>query len=190
MKKWLIDNSTLLNSCPSIIQIILFPLILVGIIASYIQVKQYLEKPNLHLIFSQPKELLFSIENTSKVTAEQPLYGFLLLDLDSKPVEPAPVPWREISYIHGNGLLGPNEFMKLYGKNGHRYFGAAMIQCKNCDREKTYWLYFIHGSNNNAWYTELKANDPNIWNSTALIIQNPDKYIKTYFPENRRQPIK
>ena len=189
MIKWLTRNSILLGSISSLIQIILFPLIFIGIVASYLQVNQYLQKPDLSLIFSNPKELIFTIKNNGKETAEQPLYGFGIFDLDSNPIDIVPIPWKEISYVNSKATQGPNELMRSYGKIGHRYLGYAKISCKNCDIDKLYWIYFVHGSNENAWVTEIGKNEPRIWNFRALL-NNPDEFIKTNFPEYKRQQIR
>ena len=189
MKKWLTTNSTLLSSISSLIQIILFPLIFIGIVASYLQVNQYLQTPDLSLIFSNAKELIFTIKNNGKETAEQPLYGFGIFDHDSNPIDIIPILWKEISYVNSKATHGPNELMKRYGIIGHRYLGYAKILCKNCDTEKLYWIYFVHGSNENAWVTEIGRNEPRIWNWRALL-NNPSEFIKINFPEHKRQPIK
>jgi hypothetical protein len=164
-------------------------MIIITVMVGYFQLKDFLQKPDLHLRFSTPKALTFLVDNTGYKVAEKPNYGFGIFDLDSSPIEIVPIPWKETSYLGANSKQGPNEMMGRYGKLGHRYFGFAAILCKNCDREKWYWIYFIHGSDSNAWYVEMDKDEPKLWNPIALM-NNPYRYIEDNFPIHRRIPIK
>lgn len=145
-------------------------------ILGYVQLKDYFIKPDLHLIFSSPKSLTYTVSNENNATAEKPSYGFGIFDLDKKPIDTVHIPWKETSYLRPGSLQGPNELMGKYGEDGHRYFGFASISCKNCIKERWYWVYVVHGSEKDAWYFELGDDDPRMWNPIALM-NNPDIYI-------------
>jgi hypothetical protein len=182
-------NSNLLSSWSSILQILVFPSILLTIILGYFQLKDYFIKPDLHLFFSSSKSLTYTVSNESHATAEKPSYGFGIFDLDKKPIDTVHVPWKETSYLRPDSLQGPNELMGKYGVAGHRYFGFASISCKNCIKERWYWIYVVHGSEKDAWYYELSDDDPKLWNPIALM-NNPDLYMQQNFPMQKRIPIK
>ena len=184
---WLEKKSTLLGSWSSLLQIIVFPAVLITVILGYIQLKEYFQYPDLHIKFSNPKSMNFTLVNSSKVVANRPSYGFGIFDLDAKPIDIVPIPWKETSYIKVD--QGPKALMNKYGKDGHRYFGFAAIECKNGKQAKWYWLYFVHGSESNAWYVEMGDGDPKVWDPVALM-KDPFSYIKDRFPEYRRISIK
>jgi hypothetical protein len=141
------------------------------------------------LIFSSPKSLAYTVVNKSNATAEKPSYGFGIFDLDKRPIDTVPIPWKETSYLRPNTAQGPNALLGKYGVKGHRYFGFASISCKNCSKERWYWFYVVHGNDRDAWYVELGDDDPKIWNPVALM-NNPEFYIKKQFPKHIRVSIK
>lgn len=189
LNSWLERKSNLLSSWSSILQILVFPTILLTVILGYVQLKDYFVKPDLHLLFSSPKSLTFKVSNESNATAEKPSYGFGIFDIDKKPIDTVPIPWKETSYLRPQSLQGPNELMGKYGTKGHRYFGFASISCKNCIKQRWYWVYVVHGSDRDAWYFELSDDDSRIWNPIALM-NDPELYMKEQFPIQRRIPIK
>lgn len=184
------QKSTIIAAWSSLLQIILIPTILLTVILGYYQLSVFLEKPpDLHLEFSTPTALTYTVVNSRDKTAEIPSYGFGIFDLSSEPIETVPIPWEESSFLGGVSGQGPNELMSRYGIAEHRYFGFAAVTCKNCERTRWYWIHFIHGSDQNAWVVELEGADPKIWNPT-LLLSDPNEYIEANFPVDRRMPIK
>lgn len=183
------SKSSVLSAWASILQIIVFPTILLTLILGYFQLRDYFLKADLLLTFSNPKSLTYTIVNEGKATAEKPSYGFGIFDLDKKPIDTVPIPWEETSYLRPKTAQGPNTLLGNYGKSGHRYFGFASISCKNCVKERWYWIYVIHGRDKEAWYVELGKDEPKIWNPIVLM-NNPEFYIEKQFPKYKRISIK
>lgn len=187
--RWIEEKSNLLSGWASILGIIAFPTIVATAIIGYFQLKDYLEKPDLHLEFSNPKAVAFTIVNTNDVLAEKPLYWFGIFDIDSQPLNTIPVPAKEISYLRGNSKQGPNALGSVYAKKGHRYFGFAGIHCKNCEETRRYWIYFVHGSKSGAWYREMKINETQIINAIKLQA-DAERYLAEILPKTERIQIK
>lgn len=186
---WLEKNSTILGAWSSVLSIIAFPTIAISLILGYIQLKDSLISPDLHLEFSSPKALAFKVVNKTNQLAKKPLYGFGLFDIDSDPVSILPIPVKETSYLRGDSKQGPNSLISQYGTDGHRYFGFASVTCENCEGERWYWVYCKKGDINNSWFIELDRNEPKLWNPIELM-KEPEVYINKHFPESRRIKIK
>ena len=188
---WLGNKNAVLGAWASLLQIVIFPLILITVIVAYFQLRDYIVKPDLLLSFSTPESLTYRIVNTKNVVAERPLYWIYMFDIDGPPFNNSiPFPAKEISYISGKEIKGPNAFGSIYGKEGHRYFGYAGINCKNCERMRRYWLYFVHGSKTGAWYSEMEPEENQGININAKrLAENPDKYLAEILPNRKRIPI-
>jgi hypothetical protein len=70
--------------------------------------------------------------NSTNAVAEVVRYQFTLFDLDVNFPHPLPIPVKEISYIRALSHAGPNILLGQYGTLGHRYFGYAIVTCRNC----------------------------------------------------------
>ncbi len=187
---WLRNKNAVLGAWASLLQIIIFPAIIITVFVAYFQLKDYIAKPDLLLKFSNPESLTYRIVNTKNVLAERPLYWINVIDIDGSPMSTVPFPAQEISYIRGNEIKGPNAFGNIYGKKGHRYFGFAGISCKNCEKTRRYWLYFIHGSTTGAWYREMSPDEnQGILVNAVELAKNPDKYLAELLPKQKRFPI-
>lgn len=179
-----------MSAWASLLGIIAFPTIVITTILGYVQIRDHFKQPDLILEFSNPDSLSFTIENTKDVLAEQPLYWFAIVDIDEKTPTPVPEPARELSYIRGLDKKGPTSFGYGYLKAGHRYFGFAGINCKNCEKTRRYWLYFIHGNKSDAWYREMEKNEKQgITINFKELAHNPTNYFDNIFPDKTRFPI-
>lgn len=187
---WLVGKKDLLSAWASLLGIIAFPAIVITFIIGYFQLKTHLVKPDLHLEFITPTSLSFYVVNSKNVLAEEPLYWFGFIDLDSPPVTIPPIPSKKIPYTRGNARQGPTALMSQYGKEGHRYFGFAGIQCKNCERTRRYWIFFTHGKKTDAWITESEEDDPPFFLNPLELLKDPKKWLEARFPDNDRIPIK
>ena len=186
---WLEKNSNVLGAWSSILSIVAFPTIAISLVLGYIQLRDSLTTPDLHLQFSSPKSLAFTVANISNKLAKKPLYGFGMFDIESDPVNILPIPYKETSYLRGDSRQGPNELLGKYGTDGHLYFGFASVTCENCEVERWYWIYSKKGDIENSWYIELDRDEPKLWNPIELM-NEPENYIKNHFPESRRIKIK
>ena len=191
INEWIIDKKDVFSAWSSLLQIVIFPLILITIVVASYQLVDYIAKPDLILTFSTPWDLTYRITNIRNVVADRPLYWITIYDIDGPPLDNAvPFPAREISYIRGKETKGQNAFGSVYGKKGHRYFGSAGINCKNCERTRRYWLYFVHGSKTGAWYIEMEPDeDQGIVINAKKLIENPDKYLAELLQNRKRIPI-
>lgn len=184
-------GSNVLSNISALIQIVALPLIFFSTWLSYYQFKDYFDKPDLHIEFSDPKELTFSLFNKGDVVADLPIYWFVLIDLNLiQQMDFLPIPAKEISYLKAHGKNGPNSSLIKYLKKGHRYFGYAGISCKNSEQSRHYILSFSYPDSNNAWYMPVEKQDyPILFNPSQLFLDT-DNYLNKNFPNYKRIYIK
>ncbi len=142
-------------------------------------------QPDLVLEFGSPKALIFKVKNQTEIVADNLHYGFGIWDLDEGFPNALPIPYQREAFLRGKSELGPSQLLTQLGKVGHRYFGFARVTCRNCQRERYYWLYFVHGMETGAWYTEVQTAQ---WDDEAFI-KDPYEYIRVHFPDEKRVRI-
>lgn len=185
LNSWVERHGEILRSWAAFVQLCLLPLTFVALVFAAGQFNNFISKADLFLEFSTPQSLTFSVRNMSSVVAQKPQWGFVLLDCDETlaaghPV-PIPMPWNEGSYIRKHGATGPFSVGK-YGKTGHRYFGWARVFSENCKKVRTYWIYFIHGSKEGAWVSEMEGESEELYSYTDL----SEKGLNERFPRRIR----
>lgn len=150
------------------ITILGFPTAIIAGFLGYVQLRDYFIQPDLRMEFRQNTEVLpnlslspnaidYVIINNSNRTAEDPYYGFILYDVDD-PLSILPIPFATGDFIKSGEQLGYNQLTEKYAKPGHRYFGAAMITCRNCASVKRYFVYIDIDHIDNGFYFLLNGN--------------------------------
>ena len=79
LNKWLERKSDLLGAWASLFGIIAFPTVIVATIIGYFQLIEYYEKPDLHIEFSNPEALTFTLANRKDVSRNNRCIGLALL---------------------------------------------------------------------------------------------------------------
>lgn len=188
LNSWLDEKSSVLGAWSSLLQILVFPFVIITLSLGYFQLSEFLAKPDLHIEFLTPESLTYTVENRSQTKAEKPRHWFGIYDLDSKHMDIVPIPAEGTNYLLGNTGQGPNGLMWRHGKIDHRYFGFAIVTCENCESERRYWVYFVHGSKVGAWFVELRKGELQILKPIALM-NDPEKYLKELCPPQKRIEI-
>lgn len=191
---WVMRNRDRLGTLSSIVTIISFPLVLIGLVVGYFQIRDLLIAPSIQLQFVHPASVSYYIENTSKKVIEGGYIAFALVDLDSKvpenPAFPAPVPLRsrKYDYLNRYSRVGPTSLLGNDAIIGHRYFGIIYGSCKGCSDLMTYWIYFRHGNKNEAFYSS-RSNADTLDINISRLVANTDDYLNHLIPKERRIPI-
>lgn len=186
---WINSKETSLSNWSSIITIISFPLIIIGLVVGYFQLKDIFILPNVELEFVHPQSISYRLVNNSPKIAEDILVSFGVFDLDSNSTGPVPIPSVEYNYVNRESAKGPFTFFYKFAQKNHRYFGIVYVGCRGCERLNTYWIYARHGSADECFYAERNDRDtyeinvPNIVNDT-------ENYLEKIVPQNRRIEIK
>ena len=139
------------------------------------------------------KSPLLKVFNLSDVTARQVLYGVGIWDIDNleKQVNPLPIPAKTIDFIKPHHFSGPINLFYPLVNPGTRLFGSVSVDCADCVRGRTYWVYieFGHG----GWYAEIpgevsgEIKVPRLVSATA-VTELADSEIKS-IPTEQRIPI-
>ena len=193
--KWLgkIDNlakssNNILSALSSLVTIISFPLIIIGLIVGYYQVKDIFTVPDVSLYFVHPSSVAYKIVNNSDKIAEDVLVSFGLFDLDSSPQNLVPIPSINYDYVNKRSANGPFTLLGNFGIKDHRYFGIIYIGCKGGKKLRTYWLYAKHGKGEDSFFAERKPDDTFQINVSQLIA-NTERYLDNLIPKSRRKYI-
>ena len=182
---WLISKESELSAWSSVIMIISFPLIIIGLVVGYFQLKDIFTLPDVELNFVHPQSISYQLVNSSSKIAENILVSFGIFDLDSNPSGPLPIPSIEYDYVNKESEKGPFTLLHKFAKENHRYFGIVYVGCKGCNRLRTYWLFVKHGSATDSFYAERNESDIYEINIHDLV-NNTEKYLKGVIPEHRR----
>ncbi len=100
INKWVESHDKALGAWSSILTIIGFPLVVVGLFLGYFQLKDVLIQPSVELKLASPSAPTYSIQNTSGKIAKNVLVSFGLFDVDSNPQDPLRIPAQEIDYVN------------------------------------------------------------------------------------------
>jgi len=185
INKWVESRDKALSAWSSILTIIGFPLVVIGLFLGYFQLKDALIQPSVELNFASPSAPTYSIQNTSGKIAENVLVSFGIFDVDSNPQDPLRIPAQEIDYVNKFSSKGPWSLLGKHGTNGHRYFGIMYLGCKGCSDLQTYWIYIRYGDAMNSFYTKRNTKDT-FQISISRLISETDKYLTELVPKYRR----
>ena len=112
--------------------------------------------PEVSLRFFSPMAPLLEIVNNSDVTARQIKFSVILWNL-GKPTEknPLPIPVRTFDFVRPHLKSGAQSVVdRISGlDNGARLFGSISVECPDCVRGRTYWIYIVWGVG--GWYAEI-----------------------------------
>lgn len=191
---WLSINTQVLSGWSSVVTIISFPLIFLGLIIGYFQIKDILSAPRVELEFVHQEEVAYKIINNSDKIAENVLVAFGIFDLDgsiNNPLQIPPIPIPSISYdwVNNKSAKGPFTFLRTFGQTNHRYFGIIYISCKGCGSLETYWIYVKHMVRNESFYA--KRNEKDTFNiNMSELLSNTGSYLQQLVPPERRTYIR
>jgi len=184
--EWVKSHDKSLSAWASILTIIGFPVVVIGLFLGYFQLKAILVHPSVELNFASPSSPTYRIENTAGKIAENVLVSFGIFDVDSNPRDPLRIPAREINYVNKFSAKGPWSVLGKHGTDGHRYFGIIYLGCRGCTDLKTYWIYISYGDEGNSFYAKRNTKDTFQINISRLISET-DKYLAELVPKHRRQ---
>jgi hypothetical protein len=156
-------------------------------------------RSELALQFVYPKKPALLVQNPSSVLAREVLWGLAVWNVDALPQQHNPLPIRaqSIKWIRPGQAIGPFDVFRSLEvapliKPGDRIFGSASVNCAECARGRTYWLYVVWGES--GWYSEIAGKT-----NGALMIprgitneQLKDTLLRQAgaIPEGARVPIK
>ena len=181
-------NSSVLGAWASLLTILGIPLLLLGGFSTWLQVKEYINRPEIELYLENSKNVNFRLINYSSVLLREPQYSFSLWDLDARKegVGDDPgnlvIPVKTLNYIRPKSGIGPftiEGLSKASEKvpNGHIVFGWASVQCPDCVSRKDYWILIKKGEI--AWYSKIEAEEkPLILRSLSVVLESGKNYPK------------
>jgi len=196
-------RSTLLNAWSSLITIVVVPIILFGGYATWLQVSNYLARPDIALHLATPKHVRFRLLNLSSVLLHKPHYAFSLWDLDARiqgmGSDPGNllIPTKTLEYILPKSGIGPWVIDNLSETasgipDGNVVFGWVSVQCPDCESRRHYWLLIKKGET--AWYYEIPPEEqPSIMKNLQIVLEAGKQYsdvIGKIVPIERRIPVR
>ena len=158
---WLRKNADLLGAYGSIAGLVLAPVILIGGVVGYLQLKDALDTPDVTLLFGNPEEPRFWVQNPSSKLAREALYELRIFNLgvvaDDGAYLNLEIPVGSVDFVRPGRGFGPWTIRSVarQGRSiqkGHYLFGHAQVQCPNCETVREYWI-FVHVGNT-GWYAE------------------------------------
>lgn len=185
---WLEKNSSVLSAWASLVAIVGVPLLLLGGLATWIQVKDYIDRPDIALHLATPKKVRFRLINLSSVLLREPQYMFALWDLDARQEgigdDPGNlnIPTKSMKYIRPKSVIGPWSIESLSGvsakvPDGHVVFGWVSLQCPDCVSRKHYWLLIKTGER--AWYSIIGLDEqPSIMKNLSSVLNAGPKFLE------------
>jgi hypothetical protein len=188
LNNWVLAHRNSFSSWSSLITLISFPLIVVGLFVGIHQVRDILTLPDPELEFVHPASVSYKVINRSGKTAEDILVSFGIFDLDSSIHGPVPIPSVSYDWVNKHSEKGPFAWFTNFAIRGHRYFGIVYVGCKGGERVKTYWIYVKHGSVSDCFYAERNKSDTYQINVGQLAVDK--NYLETLVPVSRRKAIK
>jgi hypothetical protein len=186
---WLGNNVGLLTACASIVAIITLPLIIVGGLLNYLQLRDFLSPVNVELVFANPNMPLFYVFNPSTKVVQQPKYQFLIYDLSvpstpGNPEEPflnLEIPVAVLDFIRPGEYEGPWTIQSVahWGnkiEKGHYLFGFAEVLCPICERVHYYW-FFAHVGDA-GWFVKISEDESkDIYKNLSAVLYSGGDYL-------------
>jgi len=160
---------------------------------------------DLQAVFYGKDQLYFEFKNPTQHVATQPTIGFGLMDFtnpysysripgEAPTAQPFPIPTRSSSddYVRPVSWYGNQEILVSFMshvKRGDVVFGVAWLTCKNCIKQRAYYVYWKVGTG--GWYAEA---DPTKLQLPAPRMQPvPDaeinQYVDKLIPSENRKII-
>lgn len=170
------------------ITVISVPLIFIGLVVGYNQVREILVLPDPSLEFVHPSSVAYKTVNNSGKIAEDILVSFGIFDLESPVNGPLAIPSVPYDYVNRNSAKGPFSCFESFATAGHRYFGIVYIGCKGGRKLRTYWIYVRHGYPEEGFYAERKRDDT--YQVDISRLRTDTSYLRILVPEDRRRIIK
>lgn len=138
--------------------------IFAGIDLLMIYLKPTPEFPDITLQLFDPESPTLLVKNPSRVLAKDIKYqiGIFNVDLPLEPTafrHPLPILVQEINWIKSNDEIGPTDVFNTQLvspllKKGNRLVGTIAVNCAECLRGRTYFVYINWGKD--GWYSEIK----------------------------------
>jgi hypothetical protein len=188
INKWVTSHKDSVGAWASLITVISFPLVVIGLFLGYHQIGDILVLPDPSLEFVHPSSVAYKIVNNSGKLAEDVLVSFGIFDLDSSPNTPVPLPSVNYDYVNTHSESGPFTWFANFATVGHRYFGIVYIGCKAGARLRTYWIYVKHGHPGEGFYAE--RNEKDTYQINPVRLATDTTYFETLVPIHRRRAIK
>lgn len=180
---WVVRHAQALSAWASVVALIGVPLLFLGGLVTYLQLRGYLVRPDVQLFVQQPMEPLFRLVNPTSVLAREPKYQVTLFDLDDPTANGArnlEIPVKVLEWILPKGAIGPWSFFslsKIAGTvpKGHVVFGWVALQCPNCQQPRHYWVLIKRGET--AWYSEIPPDEwPSITKNLSAVVDVGTNY--------------
>ncbi|MCX6145211.1 MAG: hypothetical protein NTZ35_18560 [Ignavibacteriales bacterium] len=176
-----------LSAWAALITVISLPLVLIGLFVGYHQILDILTLPDPAIEFVHPTSVDYMLINRSSRIAEDVLVSFGIVDLDSLPQRPVPIPSVNYDYVNKNSAAGPISWFSNFATPGHRYFGIVYVGCRGGERLRTYWIYVKHGDRNKGFYAE--RNERDTYQINIMKVATDPNYLEKLVPVSRRRAI-
>jgi hypothetical protein len=196
----LTKKAPLLGAYAAVAALVTLPLILLGSIVTFIQLRDAFAKPKIGLGFYRAQAPQFRVVNLGSTVVRDPKYQLEIHDLDvkadGKPFMLLLIPIRVLDYLNPTDGHGPYGIVSLSPrrdavKDGHHLFGYAQVTCPGCNPSfRHYWFYAEVGKL--GWYAEIPAKEnATIGKRLAAILysQNPLVAIDATIPRTLRVSI-
>ena len=113
--------------------------------------------PDISLRFVYPKQPLLEIINVSDEVARNIKYEFAIWNID-RPSDknPLPILVSSFDFLRPHQAAGPEDVFDRFASMlspGTRLFGSVGIECADCARGRTFWLYIAWGKGGS--YSEI-----------------------------------
>ena len=198
---WLIQHATLLSAYRSLAALTVFPIIVVGGLLAFLDLRERLSPPDVELRFLNPYDVAFVVDNSSSAVAPEPKYMLALWDFGSSSdpyEEPAglEIPVKVLDTMRPHSGLGSWPVTSLSKRAAHlaegsRVFGFATVSCPMCLRQRTYLVYFEH--RRGGWFTEVPDyRAPAARQLVGRVLDQPstlEDALQTEIPIRTRRPI-
>jgi len=84
INSWMDEHSSVLSAWASLVAIVGVPLLLLGGYTTWLQIRNYLVRPDIALHLATPKNVRLRLLNFSPVLLRDPQYAFAFWDLDAR----------------------------------------------------------------------------------------------------------
>jgi hypothetical protein len=167
-----------------------------------IYLKPIPELPDVSVEFFDPDAPTVLIKNQSNFLARNVRYQTVIFNLEL-PLEPPalrhplPIVVEEATWIKAHDEIGPNAIfatphVRPLLKPGDRLVGTIAVNCDECTRGRTYYVFIKWGQN--GWYSEIKDEKSGRNRGPAVlregILEAYLKDVESRVPIESRMPIR
>ena len=160
---WLLQHATLLGAYRSLAAFVAFPVIIIGGVLGFLDLRSRLSPPDLELRFSNARSVSFTVINSSATVAAEPKYMLALWSLGApsgtveKPSS-LEIPVKLLDTMRPHSGLGSWTIASLSKSTANQIdgtvvFGFATVSCPACLGERTYLVYYE--TNRGGWVREV-----------------------------------